>query len=59
MRGCPLYRVRWLDDDHEAVIFPGPGAEVISAERQAELDRERNRRIEALQSSIDARVGES
>ena len=24
--GSPPYRVRWLDDDHESLLFPPPGA---------------------------------
>jgi hypothetical protein len=26
--GTPPYRVRWLDDGHEAFVFPGPEAHV-------------------------------
>ena len=26
--GSPLYLVRWLDDDHEVLVFPGPDAKV-------------------------------
>jgi hypothetical protein len=25
-RGTPPYLVRWLDDGHEGLFFPGPGA---------------------------------
>lgn len=28
--GSPPYVVRWLDDDHESVVFPGPTAHVES-----------------------------
>lgn len=37
--GGPPYTVRWMDDDREALVFPGPDAEVISAEQQVEFDR--------------------
>jgi hypothetical protein len=57
--GDPPYRVRWLDDDREAVIYPSSAAEVITAERQAELDLERSRRIDALQASIGNRIAHS
>jgi hypothetical protein len=30
--GTPPYEVRWLDDDHESVVFPGPTARVESGE---------------------------
>jgi hypothetical protein len=28
--GSPPYRVRWVEDDHESLVFPGPGARVES-----------------------------
>jgi hypothetical protein len=28
--GSPPYVVRWLDDGHEALVFPGPDAHVES-----------------------------
>jgi hypothetical protein len=30
--GTPPYQVRWLDDGHEGLIFPGPEAHVQPAE---------------------------
>ena len=29
--GSPPYTVRWLNDDHESVVFPGPDARVEAA----------------------------
>jgi hypothetical protein len=29
--GTPPYEVRWLDDGHEALIFPGPEARIEPA----------------------------
>jgi len=26
--GSPPYVVKWLDDDHEALVFPGPDARI-------------------------------
>jgi hypothetical protein len=26
--GTPPYMVRWLDNDHEALVFPGPDAHI-------------------------------
>ncbi|WP_329260964.1 MULTISPECIES: DUF1918 domain-containing protein [Actinoallomurus] len=26
--GTPPYVVRWLDDDHESLVFPGPTARI-------------------------------
>jgi hypothetical protein len=28
--GEPPYRVRWADTGHEALVFPGPGAHVVT-----------------------------
>lgn len=30
--GTPPYTVRWLDSDHEVLVFPGPDARVEPAE---------------------------
>ncbi|HEY7050402.1 MAG TPA: DUF1918 domain-containing protein [Jatrophihabitantaceae bacterium] len=54
--GAPPFRVRWTEDDHEAMIFPGPDAEVVDAGRQAELDREQADRIASVQSFIEAKT---
>ncbi|MFC5381149.1 DUF1918 domain-containing protein [Aquipuribacter nitratireducens] len=27
--GAPPYLVRWSDDGHESLVFPGPDAEVV------------------------------
>ncbi|GGU50461.1 DUF1918 domain-containing protein [Lentzea flava] len=35
--GTPPYVVRWLDNDHEALVFPGPDAHVVPAEDAARL----------------------
>lgn len=26
--GAPPYQVRWLDEDHEALVYPGPDAHI-------------------------------
>jgi hypothetical protein len=33
--GTPPYLVRWLDTGHEALLFPGPDAHVVTAEDKA------------------------
>lgn len=35
--GTPPYVVRWLDDDHESLVFPGPSAHVESRKRVENL----------------------
>jgi hypothetical protein len=50
--GAPPFTVRWVDDDREVIIFPGPDAEVVTTQRLEELDRIRARRISGVQSAI-------
>jgi hypothetical protein len=36
--GTPPYLVRWVDEKHETLVFPGPDARVVSkGEREAEF----------------------
>jgi hypothetical protein len=50
--GRPPYTVRWTDSDHEAVVFPGPDAVVLSAAERAERAKREAERIVRLQSAI-------
>lgn len=50
--GAPPYRVRWTDEEHEVVVFPGPDAEIVSRARLAELDRLQAERIADVQAAI-------
>ena len=34
--GTPPYVVRWLDDGHEGLVFPGPDAHIEIAEGERE-----------------------
>lgn len=52
--GSPPYRVHWTEDDHEALVFPGPDARVISAAELAEHDRLQAERVTAMQAAIRA-----
>jgi hypothetical protein len=49
--GSPPYVVHWLDNDHEALVFPGPDATVVTAAEQREADARLNRRL------TDLRIG--
>jgi hypothetical protein len=55
--GQPPFRVRWIDTDHEGLVFPGPDAEVISAAAQIAHDHMESERIKQLQSAITLRAG--
>lgn len=50
--GAPPYVVRWLRDDHETLVFPGPDAVVLSAAEKAAADEQQRHRIEETQRLI-------
>ena len=50
--GAPPYVVRWLDSDHEATVYPGVDALVVTPEEQAAADEAAQRRFGAVQSVI-------
>ncbi|KBZ62275.1 DUF1918 domain-containing protein [Mycobacterium colombiense] len=50
--GAPPYVVRWLDNGHEATVFPGPDAIVVTAAEQADADQRAQDRFEAIRSAI-------
>jgi Domain of unknown function (DUF1918) len=50
--GSPPYVVRWLATDHEATVYPGSDAIVVTAEEQEEADERERARIAAVQSTI-------
>lgn len=50
--GRPPYVVRWTDTDHEALVFPGPDAVVVTAEALQEHDRVRDARTARTQAEI-------
>lgn len=45
--GSPPHVVRWLRNDHEALIFPGPDAVVVTAGHAADTERARLGRLQA------------
>ncbi len=51
--GSPPYVVRWADDDHEATVFPGPDAIVVTAEEKREMDARAERRIAAAHTGTN------
>ena len=53
--GAPPYVVRWLANDHEATVFPGPDAIIVTAAEQARADKRAQARFGAIQSAISHR----
>lgn len=52
--GEPPYTVRWTDTDHEAVLFPGPDATIVSAAAESARERDESSRISGIQAGIRA-----
>jgi hypothetical protein len=50
--GAPPYVVRWLATDHEATVFPGADAIVVTAAEQADADKRAQLRFGAVQAAI-------
>jgi hypothetical protein len=50
--GSPPYVVRWLVDDHVAIVFPGPDAVIVTAEEQREADERARQRMSSNQSGV-------
>ena len=51
--GEPPYTVRWLDEDRESIVFPGPDAQVVSAAEMGELNEAASTRIGRVQTAIN------
>lgn len=51
--GEPPFRIRWTDDDHVSIFFPGPDARVVTQHELAELDRQRTERFGMHASRLD------
>jgi hypothetical protein len=50
--GAPPYVVRGLATDHEATVFPGADAVVVTADEQVVADERARHRFGAVQSAI-------
>lgn len=50
--GAPPYAVRWTDDGREAVVFPGPDAQVVTAAQHDAQARREDALIDRVQSGI-------
>ncbi|WP_137724725.1 DUF1918 domain-containing protein [Prescottella subtropica] len=55
--GGPPYLVVRLHDGHEALVFPGPDAHIVTAAGMSELDTQERKRIAELQETIAHRDG--
>jgi hypothetical protein len=50
--GSPPYVVRWLATGHEATVYPGSDAIVVTAEEQEQADERARARFADVQSTI-------
>ncbi|MFC4604443.1 DUF1918 domain-containing protein [Rhodococcus kronopolitis] len=53
--GGPPYLVRWMNDDHETLVFPGPDAYVVPEASKTSSDEHERRRYAELQEVVAAR----
>lgn len=44
-QGGPPYLVRWADTGAQALVFPGPDAQVMSEAKLSELDLQQNQHV--------------
>jgi Domain of unknown function (DUF1918) len=50
--GSAPYMVRWLETDHEALVFPGPDAIIVTSTEQEETDERVRSRLASVQETI-------
>lgn len=50
--GAPPYTVRWVDEDREALVFPGPDSQILSAAELHEHERTESELIDQVQADI-------
>ncbi|WP_026317007.1 DUF1918 domain-containing protein [Actinokineospora enzanensis] len=53
--GAPPYLVRWIEDDHRALVFPGPRASVLTPDDLDRRDAETAERVLRAQTEITGR----
>ena len=53
MDGAPPYVVRWLATGHEATVFPGSDAIVVTAAEQQRADERARSRMASVQSVLE------
>ncbi|MCE5291963.1 MAG: DUF1918 domain-containing protein [Nocardiaceae bacterium] len=53
--GTPPYVVRWTDSGHEVLMYPGPGAHVLTSEELEQQEAAAVARAAAVQAEIAAR----
>jgi Domain of unknown function (DUF1918) len=54
--GSAPYMVRWLETGHEALVFPGPDAIVVTSAEQEVSDARVRSRVAAAQEAIMKRA---
>lgn len=53
-KGGPPYLVQWADTGAQALVFPGPDAQVMTEAELQVLDQQQNQRIGRVQEEIRA-----
>ncbi len=52
--GGPPYLVHWADTGAQALVFPGPDAQVLTEAQLSALERQQEQRIGRVQQEISA-----
>lgn len=55
--GSPPYLVRWIDTGHEALVFPGPDAIVVTKAEQHAADEQARSRLAFVRAAISDHRG--
>jgi hypothetical protein len=50
--GSAPYMVRWLETGHEALVFPGPDAVIVTSAEQEAADERVRSRVASVQQAI-------
>ncbi|BDX33590.1 hypothetical protein TUM20985_41370 [Mycobacterium antarcticum] len=50
--GTPPYVVRWLANDHDALVFPGPDAVIVTPGEQRAADERTDARLGMIQREM-------
>jgi len=52
--GGPPYTVHWVDTGRTVLVYPGPDATVVSAERRAAMEQQHLEQAQRVQQAIAA-----
>ncbi|WP_157978227.1 MULTISPECIES: DUF1918 domain-containing protein [Nocardia] len=57
--GGPPFFVHWLDNDHRALVYPGPDSHILSARQLRDQERVDADRLSSIQRELATRARKS